>query len=157
MSWWITAPVAFLAAVGVHAVLRRRRAGLSNVLAFLVAATGVGLGLIACVWRVGVGRTEAITIILLYGFLCELYIFLFTLVHSSVSASLLLTLAVRSETTDTELEREYSAAWMVQNRLKKLEANRFVDAGTGGFYHVTQKGEATIRLFENLRKFFRHI
>ena len=125
-----------------------------------IARFFLAIGLIGPLLSIGVfiGWTpqSALTALLVYVFLCELYLFLFTLAASSVSASLLLSLAVVSESTESEIDRTYSSQHMVAVRLGRLERAAFLERRPEGGYVLTSRGRAAMRLFKVLRSFFGH-
>ena len=155
MTWWSLSLFAWFIAVVGHALLCRSTIHLGVFAKFLlVAATlGVGLGIASLVFF-GY-KPEALTSILVYAFLCELYAFLFTMTSSSVSASLLLTLAEVSETTEDKIEARYSSGRMVLNRLHKLERSGLLKLNAEGKYGVTRMGYLLIQFLDQARRFFR--
>jgi hypothetical protein len=127
--------------------------GRNNVTKFL--ALGAPLGLILGsqeIWLRGLA-VETCAALLLYTFACELYIFLFTLVDSSISAPLLLALSSAS-LTQAEIDRLWPGTEMVDRRIEKLVASGFLRATSSGWV-VTAKGWALLAVFRILRQFFR--
>ncbi|MEQ8641162.1 MAG: hypothetical protein RIE31_11265 [Alphaproteobacteria bacterium] len=92
---------------------------------------------------------------LFYAFVCELYIFAFTLVGSSISAGLLLRLRQNPLTVE-EIEAAYSPASMVESRLHKMEATGLLERQENGEMRMTERGASLQRAFAMLRRFFRH-
>ena len=127
---------------------------LDSVRRFLL--TGVPLGMVLVVVSLArFGPTlPGIAAILLYALLCELYIFLFTLVLSSVSATILIMLR-RGPVQPSALASFYEPREMVKLRLDRLLNNDLVERASGRF-SVTEKGERLHRLFTGLRRFFGH-
>src|SRR5262245_20390870 len=150
----IAAILAFVVAVAFHAVVCRLPLKLSVVLKYLLAGGLVGLGL--AIWLV---MTYGLSIPTLAGLVTfalasQLYIFMFTLILSSVSAIWLRRLHRGSIDTET-LAEAYSPAWMVDSRLERLADNDFLER-TGDDYRVTEKGRGLMRTFGRLRRFFNH-
>jgi len=127
---------------------------LDSVRRFLLIGVPLGVALVA-VSLAWFGPTiPGIAGILLYALLCELYIFFFTLVLSSVSATMLIMLR-RGPVQASSLASVYEPPEMVKLRLDRLLKTGFVERSTGGF-SVTKKGERLHRIFSGLRKFFGH-
>jgi hypothetical protein len=152
---WVVLTLAYLAAAialfaGVSRLVR-----IGNPLVKFLGASGLcGVGLaLHCLATFGLG-TKMLAALLLYSCICELYIFLFGMVSSSVSASLLLALR-QASLTDVQIEERYSNEYMVGNRLAKLERTGLL-ARDGAGYMLTAKGRLLVRRFSALRRFFRH-
>jgi len=156
MTWWSVSLVAFAVTVAGHALLCRMAVRAGIIAKFLQVSAAVGVVLGGAMVGFWGNKPETLTAVLVYAFLCELYVFLFTLTNSSVSASLLLTLASVSEADEAEVEARYSSQRMVLNRLHRLEKNGFLELTADGVYRITWKGCATINLFDWMRRFFRH-
>jgi hypothetical protein len=92
--------------------------------------------------------------VLSYALACELYVFMFTLILSSVSAIWLRRL-YRGSIEVSALAEAYSPTWMVDTRLERLADNEFL-ARTGDGYRVTERGLKMLQTFRRLRHFFRH-
>ena len=87
--WLITAIACLAVAIAGHVALRHLAPSFSSLAAFMLVGGAVGVTLIsitALVWGVSV---ESWAAIVAYAFACELYVFLFSLISSSVSAALL--------------------------------------------------------------------
>src|SRR5215208_5484357 len=135
----LLALAAFVATVLLHAVFCRLPVGLSGVLRLV---------LVGCL----IGRTLAGVVT--FALACELYVFCFTLILSSVSAIWLRRLYRGSIETEA-LAEAYSPAWMVDTRLERLADNGFVVREAGG-YRLTDKGRGLMRTFGRLRALFNH-
>lgn len=144
----------FAVTVAGHAVLCRLPLAGNIVMKFLIMGGLVGLALSGHETLVYGLAIETWTALLLYAFVCELYVFLFTLVSSSVSASLLLTLRAGS-LTQAEIDRPYSSSSMVDGRVEKLLATRLLGMSLSG-YVVTDEGRILLAALRTLRHFFRH-
>jgi hypothetical protein len=152
---WLALPFAYLAAAVLgHAVLTRVPLPMNVVARFLVVG-GLGGAALGVQLLGSYGpAVEAAGGLLVYALACEVYIFLFTLVSSSVSARLLLTLR-SGDLDEAAIDARYSAAEMVDGRLAKLVANGFLVRDADG-YALTPRGRRTVATFERLRRAFRH-
>jgi hypothetical protein len=152
MIWLEISLVAFFAATVAHCVFTRLPGPLNSVSRFLVVGGLVGLALIGMLWRLQVPTISAVAGILLYAFLCELYIFMFTFVIGSLSVGILMELL----TTGAALRPDPEAgSEMTRRRLVTLERNGFL-ANIRGALVLTRKGRTTVFLYRSLRAFFRH-
>jgi len=152
---WVLQPIVFLVLViGFHAVLCRlvpRVGALGN---FLLVGTLAGAALTVRAHAEYGRGVEALASILIYAFACEFYIFLFSMVSSSISVSLLLTFRPGNIVGD-QLPLLYSSSGMISRRLEKLVAAGLLSQN-GGIYVTTDKGRRLIRTFYRLRGFFGH-
>jgi hypothetical protein len=147
--------VYFLAAVGVHALACRLPLPGNTVMKFLGVGGVLGLALVTHQLLAHGPTIESLATLALYAFACELYVFLFTLVHSSISAALLL--ALRSGPIPAaEVERRYGSADMVDSRIAKLIQNGFLRPDVAAGYALTPKGHKMLAVFKALGRFFRH-
>jgi hypothetical protein len=143
----------FLGAVAAHALSARVPRG--NPIVKFVAVGGLGgLGLAGhlVLWT-GVSLT-AFAGVLAYAFACELYLFLFTLVASSVSVRLLLLLR-EGDLSAAQIQALYEPSGMVARRIDRLLAADLVTK-EGTAYRVTPRGRRLVRLFLTAKGFFRH-
>jgi hypothetical protein len=153
---WLALSVAtFVVAVVGHAILRRwQRLPLNPVSAFLAPGVPVGVLLwLLLLWR-GNTAMETIAAVLSYALACELYIFVFTFVSSSVTVSLLLKLR-HGRANWEQLSSTYSDEAMVDGRLTKLIRNALIAATPSG-YVTSGRGERLVTSFDRLRRFFKH-
>ena len=126
-----------------------------RVIRFLVVGSVAGLALIACLAaRYGLWSREAVAGVLLYGFLCELYIFLFTMTLSSISSNLL-TLLLRGPMSDAEVSNVYDSRHMVEQRLQRLLGTGFLGRD-GERLILTAKGARLLRMLRHFRAAFKH-
>jgi hypothetical protein len=153
--WLVGIFLGLVIAVAAHAGLCRASMPLNVVTRFLIAGGLVG----AClVWwlleRYGATAPQAWAGAVIYAFGCELYVFLFTLAISSVSANLL-THLLRHDMTDQDVERLYDSRQMVAARLDRLVATGLLDESPSGL-RLTTDGARLVRTFHRIRSFFRH-
>jgi hypothetical protein len=153
--WALAAIVAFAVAVAVHAAIGRLPfVKLNMVSRFLAPGAPIGLALLIVLLARGAPPIELVAALLCYALACELYIFTYTMVSSSVTVSLLLRL--RHGPADWhQLDADYSDETMVDGRLTKLVANGLIVSTTAEGYLPTARGEALVGSFDRLRRFFR--
>ncbi len=152
--WLVTAYGYFAFALVLHSVLVRvfhRRGAFFN---FLIAGSLSGAVLLAQLATRSFDHA-AVATLLLYALGCELYIFLFSMVSTSVSVSILLSLGAHS-ITEPELQRVYSSRDMVAHRLERLVTGGFLAPSPDGGYRITSSGQRFIARFRYLRAFFGH-
>jgi DNA-binding HxlR family transcriptional regulator len=144
----------FVAAVAGHALLTRTALPANAVVKFLCVGGPLGLGLALHVLALhGVGLA-ALATLAVYAFACELYIFLFTLVGSSVSVRLLLALRA-GDRSGADIDALYGSAGMVTRRLERLAAVGLL-VRDGRAVRVLPRGRRLVRVFAALKHFFRH-
>ncbi len=145
----------FALAVVLHATACRLRLRGTSVVRFVAVAVPLGAVL---AWMLTAslqaGESAAWAALLLYGLLCELYLFVFTMAATSVSAALLRRLST-GPTSRELLDSQYASDRMVEQRLHRLRAGGFIRQ-TDGEYVLTPRGKSTVLLFGALRDFFRH-
>ena len=146
--------VCFSAAIVAHAILCRARIPGNSVVKFLAGGLLAGSGLIVQAVRDFDHGGRIWPAIFLYGFICELYIFLFTFVGTSVSASLLFNLNGRALSMD-EMDQAYSSGSMVERRIKKLAEEGLLEIQDSG-PKLTGKGQRVVKLFRALQRLFGH-
>lgn len=146
--------LAFVVVVGLHAVAVHLPRGRDSVTKFALIGGLVGTGLGIHVWCAG-PDLEGLATLVAYAFACELYLFLFTLIGSSVSVRILLTLRDAPRTA-AELETLYTSAGMVQARFDKLRAVGLLASSPRSRGRLTWRGRCLARLFSGLKRFFRH-
>jgi hypothetical protein len=155
VAWLVSSVIAFAAAVVLHAGLVRVVGSANKVVAFLATGGLVGLALGGYELAAGTHTTlEMLAALLIYALACELYIFVFTLVASSVSVAVVLALD-REPLSEDALEHRYSGHAMVEARVGGL-----ITAGClerrDGLCVVTRRGRTLALIFERLRRVFGH-
>ena len=153
--WLPLAALAFVLAVLAHAVLSRvERLPGNMVLKFVAPAGLLGVGLLAFLLiRYGLDL-PTLAGLLVYSLGCELYVFLFTMISSSVSVAILLRLE-SGGLTGREIDMLYREEEMVAGRVARLVANGFLLATPSG-YAVSDRGHVLLHSFARLRRFFGH-
>ena len=145
---------AFVLAVLLHGLVMRAPMQVDSVRRFLMVGAPLGLALVVfALTRFGF-TVSGFAAILLYALLCELYMFCFTLVLSSVSATMLIMLRDGPIATLT-LASVYDPDKMVQLRLDRLLHNGFLEHAKGRIA-VTAQGMKYHKAFTALRVFFGH-
>src|SRR5262245_17264170 len=99
----------FVAAVAGHALLARTRLPGNSVAKFLLAGGLLGLALAAHRLALDGLCLSSVAALAAYAFCCELYVFLFTMVGSSISVKLLLSLR-RGELSGPEIDALYDTS-----------------------------------------------
>jgi hypothetical protein len=151
--WLIPSATAFIASVIVHAVAVRLAERAGAVAAFVAIGAVIGVALIGyCAGSYGL-TPATLAATLTFGFLCELYIFLFTLVGNSVSFGLLTKLA-RRPLRPADIAGFYRTEAMIARRFEQLERGDLIAAGPAGF-GLTARGERVVRIFSLLHAMFR--
>jgi len=150
----LLALAAFVATVLLHAIACRLPVGLSVVLKLVLVGGLIGLVLTAYLVASYGLTVRTLAGVVTFALACELYVFCFTLILSSVSAIWLRRLYRGSIETEA-LAEAYSPAWMVDTRLERLADNGFLAREAGG-YRLTEKGRGLMRTFGRLRALFNH-
>ena len=150
----VPALVAFGLAVLLHGLAMRAPLRLDSVRRFLLIGVPVGVALVTISLARFGPTIPGIAAVLLYALLCELYIFLFTLVLSSVSATMLIKLR-RGPVQACALACVYEPREMVWLRLDRLLMNGFIEEASDRL-SMTAKGERLHHVFTGLRGFFGH-
>ncbi|MCC7368889.1 MAG: hypothetical protein IT306_10730 [Chloroflexi bacterium] len=152
--WLVLSLGAFLLAIGCHLVVVRLPLPISNVIRYVVGGGAVGV-LLALALLVLYGiSSEVVAGLALFAFLSELYIFLFTLVISSVTVSMLLRLR-QGPLPEAVLTEEAQSSAMVAMRLEQLERNGFIRT-EGGRYVPLSSAQRLTAAFVALRTILGH-
>lgn len=146
---WLALPPAYLVvALLLHSLAVRVRPSGNRVLLFFVIGSLAGMALI---WHLAAKTDLALpaqaAAVLLYAFGCELYVFLFTFVTSSVSVALLVSPGFSQHAS--------APTGMVRRRLEAMHAAGLLQTTTAGFI-LTPRARLVVRIYRGLRVFFRH-
>ena len=154
---WLAAPVfALLAAVALHAAAGRVSVIANSVVRFVAIGSAVGaILLLVLAAHDGLVSARLATGLLIYGFACALYIFLFTFTLSSVSANLLYRLARRPLAAE-EVAKLYSGDRMTAARIERMIGAGLLVPGPGGVA-LSPAGARIVRNYDILRRLFRHV
>ncbi len=139
-----------LGAIVAHGLLMRLPLRASSVGRFLLAGGSGGLALLGTVDLTAVDGWAAVSV---YAFGCELYLFLFTLILSSVSVRTLLLLQA-GNLSRADLASLEDGRVMVQRRLGRMTAVGLLVVDRNA-YRVTAKGRRLVAVFRILRQFLR--
>lgn len=150
--WVLWTGISFLGAVAAHAVAVRLPIPGSVVVRFLLPGSVIGLALVFLLVAAFGLSLATLAGTLLFAFLCELYIFLFTLAVSSVSASILRTLR-SGLATSGRLNELYNPGAMVGRRVDRLYRSGFLARSSMGFA-LTRRGRTMQGAFSVLKRFF---
>jgi hypothetical protein len=141
-----------VAVLGQTAILRWRVLG-NSMVAFLVCAIPVGSAIVGALFNL-CPLTPALSGTLLYGFLCEVWMFAFSSTFSSVSASLMLHLRAGAMRRD-EIDQLYDNASMIRRRIGWLQAIGAAEE-TNSRLEPTRRGRRMASAFNAVRGFFGH-
>jgi len=141
-------------AIVLHAVWCRLPPALPSVPKYVMVAALTGSILVVQLLLTYGLNSATLAGVLVYGLLIELYLFMATLIFSSVSA--IWVRRLRRGSARLEAMRElYSPTWMVNSRMERLVSGDLIVKTDRG-YRVTPKGLQMIQTFGRLRTFFRH-
>ena len=152
--WIIWAVGYFAMAVAAHGCIARLVWWNDSVSKFLLVGSLLGLMLTGHMSAVYGVALPTFATIAFYAFACELYMFFFTMVMSSVSAKLLMTLR-DTVVSDAHIAEMYSADGMVDRRLERLLGIGLLNRD-GGQWKLSPKGLRLMRAFVALKRFFDH-
>ena len=145
----------FILAVLLHGLVMRVPMRMDSVRRFLMVGAPLGLALVVfALSRFGF-TLAGFAAIMLYALLCELYMFCFTLVISSVSVTLLIMLR-QGPIENAKLALTYDPHEMVQLRVARLLNTGFIERNDDRV-SVAAKGLKLHRMFTMLRRFFGHL
>lgn len=155
LAWLLTISSSILAGIASHAIVTRLFPRGNAVLLFIASGGLVGIAL--TVWTIaayGFFDIRTFSLILVYAAFCELYLFLFTLALSSVSANILVRLHDGSIPLQS-LDAMYDSKHMVEQRVARMRRTRLL-IEKNGYATTTEKGRLIILVYRSLRRFFRH-
>lgn len=153
MGWLGLTGIAYLAAILGQAALLRWRVLSNGMLAFLACGTPAGATMVVVVFRL-YPSMSAWAGTLLYAFLCELWMFAFSSIFSSISANLMLHLRTRAMRR-SEIDLLYDNVGMVRRRISwlcEIGAAEELDSRL----KPTPRGRRLAGIFNGLRAFFGH-
>jgi hypothetical protein len=154
MTWMAPCVAFFLLAACLHAAVRRIAPAVNTVTAYAACSSACGIALALCLLSPGsLGAVRAAAALGLYAFLSELYVFTFTFVFGSVSASVLL--SHLGDAAPAAGEAPAPADVMIQRRLAGLCGAGLLSERHGS-YEITAKGRLVAFLDRSLGAFFGH-
>jgi membrane-bound ClpP family serine protease len=153
---WCLLPFAyFLLALGGHALFARLHASGNRVPQFVLVGSTCGLALVFHLSKLSeTPATAYLAAVVVYAFACELYIFLFSFVTSSVSVALLVA-GTRQAGPDQAEPASLSPTEMVEQRLRMLGDSGLLDRRQE-CYHLNGRSRMIVAVYRALRRFFRH-
>jgi hypothetical protein len=158
--WFFISLMSFILAIISHAVLSRLMPYANRVILFMVVGIAVGSSLIYLNHTLyNLFSIETAASALLYAFLCELYLFLFTFALASISANLLQHMSIKSLSAN-EIEAIYDSRKMVLNRYNRLISNGLIIMDSAGIegegFIISPKGLKLLNSLIFLRTIFKH-
>lgn len=144
--------VAFCAAVALHGLTGRIFG--SAMIRFLALAGPIGIFFLVHVGRETGLSPELFAAMFTYGFLCELYLFLFTLCMASVSVNLIMFIDGGERDVSLLAER-YDSTDMVQLRIDRLQATDLLRRD-GDKFSLTPRAHFLVGMYRRLRVLFGH-
>jgi len=152
--WLLLALLCFGLSVGVHAIVSRARPRANRVVTYGIVAIVAFLVLAWLVFAQYGPDVRAWAALCLYALAAELYVFLFTMISSSITARLLIILRKR-DLQLYEIDSAFPTSGMVDDRMRNLLANGFIRAEGSSTYTLAPKGRLLVTGFRPLRSFFR--
>ena len=152
---WVVWPLAcFCVAVLAHGGIARLALSLDGVRRFVVVGIAIGVAMMIGLPRDAWMSVECVAAIGIYAALCELYIFSFTLVVSSISVSTLMDLRA-GPASEAELLAAHDPRQMVRERIDGLIAVGWI-VRDGRLLRISDRGRRVHRRFSRLRRLFGH-
>lgn len=136
-----------------HFILRHYTQA-SMVYSFIMISGGMSITIGIILFYAGLSLAKIFSLILIYVFFAELYLFLITFSLSSISANILVMLSSTSKSI-SEIEQAYSGEYMAQKRVARLIQVKFVEERNEKIY-LTDKGMYLVRIMSILRSIFAH-
>lgn len=153
--WFLYVVLIFSIALVLHAIVCRVSIAADRVLKFVTVSSPCGLVLVyMLIGEYGVFSLETISAILVYGCLCEFYVFMFTMTISSLSSNILIRLSFMPIPLEN-MKDSYGSKEMILNRIVRLRKIGVLSCNNG-FLELTHKGQRLLGLFLKLRRFFCH-
>jgi hypothetical protein len=121
---------------------------------YIVIGTFTGMALISYQYSASINYIEIISSITLFALLSELYIFIFTLVISSVTVQILISMIAGPQDIST-VKNDDLYDEMVQLRVARLIKNQFLILSNDSLI-ITNRGLRLIRFFNWLKSVFKH-
>ena len=145
----------FLLTVIAHAILVRTFPSAGKLALFIISGFLLGLLLITVITtKYSFFSIQLFSAVITYSFLCELYIFLFSSLLSSISMNILSMLyAHRKESID--ITKIYTGEKMVSNRLARLTKLGMLTEEKQN-YLITEKGIGFLHSMQKLQSYFKN-
>jgi hypothetical protein len=155
MNWVLITFLAWIAAITAHAFALRIFPKANTIVLFCTTAFAAGLALLAYIADRDGTATHLIAAATLFAFCCELYIFIFTFVISSVSVWILVSRISSGRTIDASGTGKPTSSGMVAQRMSGLQGSGFVQLSHGS-YSLTSRGRTVLWVYQQCRFFFGH-
>jgi hypothetical protein len=150
----LAALVAFVVSVIVHLCANRLWPRQNHVFTFLIPGLVVGVILLLILLKTR-SKLDALEASLIYAFACELYIFLFTFVVTSISVAILVWLKEDGRLPESRIDAAQDHGDFVGGRI-----NRMIESGIfrkkDEQLDLTAKGTILLVAYKGLRRFFGH-
>jgi len=155
VGWYYSTLIAFITTIAIHSVFCRYFILFDRVIKFIAVFIPIWICLATVLAsKYGLFTLPTFTGILTYSFLCELYVFLFTMILSSISTNILYRLSNGQLSLDKAIDM-YSSSDMVENRITRLIESGFLTK-TGDKLLPTPKAVKLMYLFIVAKKIFKH-
>ena len=152
--WLALVIVCFALSLGLHAFAARLRPHTNRVVSYAVVALAAGLVLLLALLAAYGPDVRTWAALCLYALGAELYMFLFTMIGSSITARILILLR-RRDMTQVEIDAAFPTSGMVEERMRNLLQNQFIRVDGESSFSLTPRGWFLVRWFRTLRGFFR--
>jgi hypothetical protein len=145
---------AFVASVILHLCATRLWTRQNRVFSFLISGFVVGFILLEVLLKTR-SRIEALEAALIYAFACELYVFLFTFVVTSISVAILVWLREDGRLRESRTETAQDDDDFVGGRIKRMVESGIFQKKEEQL-NLTAKGRILLIAYKGLRSFFGH-
>jgi hypothetical protein len=152
--WLLLGLLCFVLAVCVHAVVSRARPHANRVVSYGLVGVVMFVALAWAVFEEYGTDVRAWAALGVYALASELYVFVFTMIGSSITARLVVILRKRDMALD-EIDAAFPTSGMVEDRMRSLLGNGFIQSDGDAGYSLTRKGWLIVSCFRPLRGFFR--
>jgi len=155
VSWLFLAVGVFICGVLLNSLLVRAVTFISPTACFLLIGSAAGFGLLVWLWLWTIRGVELAAGLLLYAALCELFLFLMSVVGTGISARMIRLLGEHPR-SEAELRAGLSETAMVAMRIERLTDRGLAVAQPDGSWRLTAKGRRMAALARTARTFFGH-
>jgi hypothetical protein len=152
--WLPLVILCFTLSLGLHAIATRLWPRTNDVLSYAAVALSAGLVLVLALFEVYGPDVRTWAALCLYALTAEFYVFLFTMIGSSITARIL-TVLRRRVMTQVEMDAAFPTSGMVEDRVHNLLHNGFIRVDSDSTFRLTPRGWLLVRCFRPLRRFFR--
>lgn len=153
--WFVLSLMAFVCAMLINALVVRWLSSISPATCFLLIGSFLGVGLLALLMTFTTPVLEAATSLLVYATLCEFYLFVMSVVGTSIAARMIQIIGARP-TTEADIAATMDESALLEVRFRRLMERGLIQPKPDGSYAVTAKGQKTAAAANLARKFFGH-